>query len=126
MGTSYRVKGKVSRILVVDDEPIIADTLVAILKHAGFKTTAVYYGADAVREALRLKPDVVICDVIMPGINGIDASIEIKRALPSCKILLFSGQFATAELLQQARASGHDFELLAKPIHPQDILDKLR
>jgi CheY-like chemotaxis protein len=120
------MKRSISRILVVDDELIIADTLAAILEHAGFKSTAVYSGADAVREALRLKPDVVICDVIMPDMNGIDASIEIRKALPSCKILLFSGQFATAELLQQARSSGHDFELLAKPIHPQDILDKLR
>lgn len=120
------MKRGLSRILVVDDERIIADTLAAVLKHDGFKTTAVYSGADAVREALRLKPDVVICDVIMPDMNGIDTSIEIKKALPACKILLFSGQFATAELLQEAGASGHDFELLAKPIHPQDILDKLR
>lgn len=120
------MKGKISRILVVDDERIIADTLAALLNHAGFKSTAVYSGADAVREARRWKPDVVICDVIMPDINGIEASIEIKNTLPACKILLFSGQFATAELLQDARASGHDFELLAKPIHPQDILDKLR
>lgn len=119
------MKEKISKVLIVDDERIIADTLAAILNHAGFKSTAVYSGVDAVREALRLKPDVVICDVIMPDMTGVEASIEIKDALPACKILLFSGQFATAELLQEARASGYDFELLAKPIHPQDILDKL-
>lgn len=115
-----------SRVLVVDDDRIIADTLVAILKQAGFEGKAVYGGVEAVREASRWQPDLVISDVIMPDMNGIDASVAIQKALPKCKILLFSGQFATAELLRQARASGHDFELLAKPIHPQDILDKLR
>jgi two-component system OmpR family response regulator len=89
------MKAKVSKILVVDDEPIIADTLAAILNHAGFTSTAVYSGTDAVRKAIRLKPEVVICDVIMPDMTGIAASIEIQKALPACKILLFSGQFAT-------------------------------
>jgi CheY-like chemotaxis protein len=58
--------------------------------------------------------------------NGIDASIKIQKALPSCKIFLFSGQFETAELLQQANASGYQFELLAKPIEPEDLLEILR
>lgn len=115
-----------SRVLVVDDDRIIADTLVAILNQAGFESKAVYGGVEAVREALRWQPDLVISDVIMPDMNGIDASVAIRKALPKCKILLFSGQFATAELLQQASASSYDFELLAKPIHPQDIIDKLR
>lgn len=113
------MKRSISRILVVDDERIIADTLAAILKHAGFKTNAVYSGADAVREAIRLKPDVMICDVIMPDMNGIDASIEIKKALPACKILLFSGQFATAELLQEALASAMSLSCSPSPYPPK-------
>lgn len=120
------MKGKISRVLVVDDERVIADTLAVILNDAGFESTAVYSGGDAIREALRMKPDLVICDVIMPDMNGIDASIEIKEALPACKILLFSGQLATAELLKKAQDSGYDFELLTKPIHPHDLLKKLR
>jgi hypothetical protein len=46
--------------------------------------------------------------------------------LPSCKILLFSGQAATADLLEKARMEGHEFEILAKPVHPTDLLAKLR
>lgn len=126
MNSASEPEGDILRkVLVVDDERLIADTLVAILNEAGFESTAAYSGADAVREALRSRPDLVISDVIMPGMNGIDASITIQRALPSCKILLFSGQFETADLLQ-AEASGYDFELLAKPIDPEDLLDKLR
>jgi hypothetical protein len=46
--------------------------------------------------------------------------------LPGIKVLLFSGQAATADLLEKARANGHEFEILAKPVHPQDLLNKLR
>ena len=65
-------------------------------------------------------------DVIMPDMNGIEAAIHIRKFLPSCKVLLFSGQAATADLLESARSQGHEFEILAKPVHPQDLLAKLR
>jgi CheY-like chemotaxis protein len=71
-------------------------------------------------------PDLIISDVIMPDMNGIEAAIQIRKFLPECKILLFSGQAATADLLKTARAQGHEFEILAKPVHPQDLLAKLR
>jgi len=62
----------------------------------------------------------------MPDMNGIDAAIQIRGFLPGCKILLFSGQAATADLLENARQRGHEFEILAKPVHPQDLLEKLK
>jgi CheY-like chemotaxis protein len=62
----------------------------------------------------------------MADLNGIDAAIRIRAVLPSIKILLFSGQAATADYLDKARAQGYDFEILAKPVHPQDLLSKLR
>jgi CheY-like chemotaxis protein len=73
-----------------------------------------------------LKPDMLISDVIMTDLNGIDAAIKIRAMLPGCKILLFSGQAATADLLDRVRAQGHEFEILAKPVHPQDLLARLR
>jgi CheY-like chemotaxis protein len=68
----------------------------------------------------------MICDVIMADLNGIDTAIRIREMLPRTKILLFSGQAATADLLEKARAQGYEFEILAKPVHPQDLLSKLR
>jgi len=114
------------KVLVVDDEPRIADTLAIILNKAGFDASAVYTGSGAVARARVERPDLIISDVIMPDMNGIDAAISIRSFLPGCKILLFSGQSATANLLEKARAQGHDFEILAKPVHPQDLLAKLR
>jgi CheY-like chemotaxis protein len=113
-------------VLVVDDERVIADTLAIILNKNGFDATAVYTGTAAVDRARDTKPDLIISDVIMPDMNGIEAAIQIRQILPGCKILLFSGQAATADLLEKARAQGHEFEILAKPVHPQDLLAKLR
>jgi len=118
-----RVKPKV---LVVDDERVIADTLSMILNQSGFDARAVYSGEKAVDLASTFAPDMLITDVIMADLNGIDAAIMIRSILPKIKILLFSGQAATADLLEKARAKGYEFEILAKPVHPTDLLAKLR
>lgn len=114
------------KILVVDDERVIADTLVIILNRSGFEASAAYSGESAVEMAQSIQPEMIISDVIMNDMNGIDAAIQIRAALPKCKILLFSGQAATADLLEKARERGHEFEILAKPVHPQDLLTRLR
>ena len=114
------------KVLVVDDERVIADTLAIILNKAGFDAAAVYTGTAAVERARTTRPDLVISDVIMPDMNGIDAAINIRSFLPGCKILLFSGKAETADLLKDARERGHEFDILAKPVHPDDLLAKLR
>jgi CheY-like chemotaxis protein len=114
------------RVLVADDEQVIANTLVIILNQAGFEARAVYSGEKAIESLDEFKPDMLISDVIMTGMTGIEAAIEVRNRLPGCKILLFSGQAATADLLERARAQGHEFEILAKPVHPTDLLAKLR
>lgn len=114
------------KVLVVDDEQVIADTLAKILDINGYDASAVYSGLSAVESARALQPDLIISDVIMQDMDGIEAAIKIRAFLPSCKILLFSGQAATADLLENARAQGHEFEILGKPVHPSDLLAKLR
>ncbi len=114
------------KVLVVDDERIIADTLAMILNQSGFEARAVYSGEKALEFAATYAPDMLITDVIMADLNGIDAAIRIRALLPEIKILLFSGQAATADLLEKARAHGYEFEILSKPVHPQDLLSKLR
>lgn len=114
------------KVLIADDERVIADTLAMILNQSGFTARAVYSGETAVELAREFQPEMLISDVIMAGLNGIDAAIRIRALLPKVKILLFSGQAATADLLERARSEGYEFEILAKPVHPQDLLDKLR
>jgi CheY-like chemotaxis protein len=119
-------KNSKPKVLVADDERVIADTLAMILNQSGFEAHAVYSGEKALESATTFAPDMLISDVIMADLNGIDAAIRIRELLPRIKVLLFSGQAATADLLEKARANGHEFEILAKPVHPQDLLNKLR
>lgn len=114
------------KVLVADDERVIADTLAMILNQSGFEARAVYSGERALEEAPAFRPNMLISDVIMADLNGIDAAIRIRELLPSIKVLLFSGQAATADLLEKARSEGYEFEILAKPVHPQDLLSRLR
>src|SRR6202050_5454623 len=114
------------KILVADDERVIADTLAMILNQSGFDARAVYSRETALATAATFEPDMLISDVIMADLNGIDAAIRIRSVLPKIKILLFSGQAATADLLEKARAEGYEFEILAKPVHPQDLLSRLK
>ena len=114
------------KIIVVDDEPIIADTLVNILEGEGHDALAVSHGESAVKWAKMMLPDAVISDVIMPGMNGIETAKAIMQSLPNCRIILFSGQTASVDLLAQARAEGYAFEVLAKPINPEKLLEKLK
>jgi CheY-like chemotaxis protein len=114
------------RVLVADDEQVIANTLAIILNQSGFEARAVFSGEKAIEMFDSFQPDMLISDVIMTGMTGIEAAIIARQRLPNCKILLFSGQAATADLLEKARAQGHEFEILAKPVHPTDLLAKLR
>jgi len=115
-----------SRVLVVDDEQVIADTLAMILNQSGFNAKPVYSGEKALELATEWKPDMLISDVIMADLNGIEVAIRTRELLPKIKILLFSGQAATADLLEKARARGYEFEILAKPVHPHDLLSRLK
>ena len=112
-------------VLVVDDEAVIADTLAAILNRNGMLAMAAHNGQTALDIARLIPPDLLLTDVVMPDMSGIDLAIAVKQALPQCKILLFSGQASTMDLLASARAEGHDFAVIAKPVHPAELLKRI-
>lgn len=114
------------RILVVDDEKVIADTIVQILNRNGFIAEPAYGGAEAIEKAKRTCPELVLSDVLMPEIDGVEVAMTIRQHCPETRIVLFSGQAATVELLARAREQGHTFELLPKPIHPTQLIKHLR
>ena len=109
-------------VLVVDDEVVIADTLSTILTRNGMTTMTAYDGQTALEIARLIPPDLLLTDVVMPDMSGIDLAIAVKNAVPDCKVLLFSGQAATKDLLAAARDAGQDFAILNKPVHPNELL----
>jgi DNA-binding response OmpR family regulator len=114
------------RIFVVDDEPTIVSTLGLILSQQGFEVTTFTDPLEALKAIQTKAPDLVIADVIMPGLSGIDLAIVVRETCPACTVLLFSGQIATHEMIEGAKARGHDFEVITKPVHPLEILARVR
>lgn len=114
-----------ARIFVVDDEHIIASTLTLILRQQGFDATSFFDPVEVLKAADVVAPDLLISDVVMPRFSGIELAIKLRTLCPKCKILLFSGQAATKDLLDDARAKGNDFEVMTKPIHPTDLLKRV-
>lgn len=112
-------------VMIVDDESSIADTLAEILSRSGYAAVAAYDADSALETALLNPPEMLITDVVLPGTNGIDLAIHMRRIFPDCKIILFSGQASTADLLAAANREGHQFVLLSKPVHPTDLLARI-
>jgi CheY-like chemotaxis protein len=113
-------------ILVVDDEETLANTTVEILNMAGFCAFVAYDGQTALELAAKFHPDVLLTDVVMAGMNGVELAVAISDLLPKTQVLLISGQAGTIDLLEKARAEGHAFELIAKPIHPLKLIEQLK
>jgi DNA-binding NtrC family response regulator len=112
-------------VLIVDDEHLIADTLADILNDSNFMAVALYDGPSALDWVRSTSIDILITDVAMPEMNGIELAKTIKSISPKTRIVLFSGQAQTRNLMQQARHEGYFFELWAKPMHPDDVLERL-
>lgn len=112
-------------VMIVDDESVIADTLAEILSRNGYATITAYDGDEALETALLTPPEVLITDVVLPGMNGIELAIAMRRMFPECKILLFSGQSVAVDLMAPAKRAGHNFSLLHKPVHPADLLARV-
>jgi DNA-binding response OmpR family regulator len=107
---------------VVDDEPLIASTLAAILEVNGYSARSLTSAIEAIGAALLKPPCLLVSDVMMPILSGLDLAIRIKAECPECKILLVSGEPSTIDLLEKARSLGHHFQVLLKPFHPTELL----
>jgi len=113
-------------VLVVDDEETVANTTIEILNMSGFCAFVAYDGQTALELAAKFHPDILLTDVVMPGMNGVELAIAINKLLPQTQILLISGQAGTLDLLEKARTEGHAFDLVAKPIHPLKLIEQLK
>jgi DNA-binding response OmpR family regulator len=109
-------------VLIVDDEQVIADTLTAILNQSGYMAMAAYDGASALELARLIPPQMLITDVYMPGMNGMELAVAVRCAVPDCRVLLFSGQSSRSDMLASSHRAGYDFSALTKPIHPTELL----
>jgi DNA-binding NtrC family response regulator len=113
-------------VFVVDDRTNVAESLAMVLVQAGYRALAFDDPTIALSAASLKHPDALITDVIMPRMTGIELAMRVRTAHPGCMVLLYSGQIRTGDLLARAKKEGHEFEILAKPVHPEEILKRLR
>jgi len=111
-------------VMVVDDEPLVADTLAMILTHAGYRAVRAYDARTALEMASVRAPDLLISDVAMPEMNGVELALGMVAMAPGCKVVLFSGHARSVDLIR-AYDAGHDFPLMAKPMHPTEMLGQV-
>jgi len=110
-------------LLNVDDHEGARYARSRILSSAGFRVYDAGTGGETMDLAEKHRPDLVLLDVHLPDMNGIDLAIATKSNHPACRVMLFSGHSNTSLLLEEAAKKGHKFEVLAKPVHPELILE---
>lgn len=110
------------RVLVVDDEVIIAETLAHILRLSGFDVTVAYSGEAAIEIARNIPVEILVSDVVMAGVNGVEAALQIRSLRPGCRIILISG--ALGDTLC-GEVENHRFDYLPKPFHPTKLLGRV-
>lgn len=114
------------RVLVVDDDHVIATTLAMILNRSGFEAVAAFSGREALKLAHASPFDILVTDVVMEPMNGVQLAVAFRNIYPGSHIYLFTG---TIESAQQMAASAHarnDFHIFSKPLHPVQIIDALQ
>ncbi len=113
-----RVAGR-AKVFVVDDERIIAATLSLILNTAGYEATAFTSPEQALSAGRAAPPDILLSDLRMPGMSGLELAEALLRHAPRCRVVLLSGDAAPAGLPERG---GHRFHRLAKPVRPGELL----
>jgi FixJ family two-component response regulator len=111
---------------VVDDAEMVSTTLAMILNGNGFEAIAFTEPLKALQSAEVRCPGFLITDVAMPLLNGVDLGIQFKAIHPDCRVLLFSGAISTSAKLEGAAQRGFEFTILAKPVHPTELLEILK
>ena len=113
-----------TKLLLVDDEEDFISALSERLRLRNFETNVAKSGAQALLEIERDRPDIVLLDLKMPGMDGMETLAKIKSIDPSIEVIMVTGSVdrAIGEAALRAGASGH----IIKPIDIEDLLDKVR
>jgi FixJ family two-component response regulator len=112
-------------VFVVDDEEEIAHMLAVILQLNLYDAIPYSDPTTALTDAKERQPEYLITDICMPTMNGIELAISLRKEVPSCKVLLFSGQSEAAAMLEKSKSEGNNFRLAQKPLHPKQLIEIL-
>jgi DNA-binding NtrC family response regulator len=122
--TENRKPGAAAAVLVVDDELLIRETLVEYLSQEGFDVTACSSGEEALERAGERRYDIALCDVHLPGLDGLELLDRLQRISPETFVLLITAYASVENAVEAFQRGAHDY--LMKPILLDEVLSKIR
>ena len=111
-----------ARILVLEDAELVRKTLILVLERHGYLVRGFATAKEALEDVPEFLPQVLICDINLPDMNGIQAALAFGQTAPECRVLLLSGDTSSGELLADAASRGYHFDVLPKPTAPSELL----
>ncbi len=119
-----RADGTPVRVLVVDDEPSLAELLSSVLRYEGWDVRAASSGAEAVRVAREFGPDAVVLDIMLPDFNGLEVMRRLRAEVPQICVLFLTARDAVEDRVAGITAGGDDY--VTKPFSLEEVLARLR
>ena len=111
-----RADGTPVRVLVVDDEPSLAELLASVLRYEGWTVRTAGNGTDAIRTAREFRPDAVVLDIMLPDFNGLEVMRRIRAEIPQVCVLFLTARDAVEDRVAGITAGGDDY--VTKPFSP--------
>ena len=111
------------RVLVVDDDHLVADTLRLVFNANGYESEAVYSAADALARARTFAPGLLLCDISMPEQSGLQLAEAVHSEMPDCKLLMLTAYASNAlKVEQHVSRTRRPLKFLTKPCRPELLL----
>src|SRR3984957_18530251 len=123
-GQIRRPDGSPVRVLVVDDEPSLAELLASVLRYEGWEIRTAADGAEAVRTARELRPDAVVLDIMLPDFDGLEVLRRVRADVPEVCVLSLTAKDAVEDRVAGITAGGDDY--VTKPFSLEEVLARLR
>ncbi|CKP92560.1 DNA-binding response regulator [Mycobacterium tuberculosis] len=119
-----RADGQPVTVLVVDDEPVLAEMVSMALRYEGWNITTAGDGSSAIAGARRQRPDVVVLDVMLPDMSGLDVLHKLRSENPGLPVLLLTAKDAVEDRIAGLTAGGDDY--VTKPFSIEEVVLRLR
>jgi two-component system OmpR family response regulator len=119
-----RADGTPVRVLVVDDEPSLAELLASVLRYEGWEVQTAGDGTGAVRTAREFRPDAVVLDIMLPDFDGLEVLRRVRAELPHVCVLFLTARDAVEDRVAGITAGGDDY--VTKPFSLEEVLARLR
>src|SRR2546422_5284298 len=122
----YRIGGRPvkAHILVVDDDPRITDLLRRVLAYEGYSTATAASGTEALNRTLERPPDLIVLDIMLPGLDGLEVAQRLRAAGDQVPILMLTARDMVADRVKGLETGADDY--LVKPFAPEELVARVK